>query len=265
MITTKLSLLAMLNEVYKRLLIMWDYKFNVLTQLVMIGLIFVGASYFMAGGRFDPSQLVSIFLGYIVWFYARIIIVSSTADLMNEAQEGTLEQMYMTPVPTELLVLGRVLATLVSTTIMVALTAAVLALLLGIHIPMHWEGVVVFLLTLVGLFGFTLILSGVGLVFKQVDALADLMQNMLLFLTGSLLPVSRFPNWLETIAQTLPTTQGIIVLRNVMLNGQSLTSAWSDGSLVWLTLHSALYVCCGWLVFKWCERIAKQRGSLSQY
>ena len=114
-------------------------------------------------------------------------------------QSGTLEQMYMTPAPTEALVLGRVVATLLSTTIMVFATCFVLVLLLGITIPLRWEGLVILALTLAGLFGFALLLGGMTLVFKQVESLADLIQNALLFLTGSLLPIEHFPLWLSII------------------------------------------------------------------
>jgi ABC-2 type transport system permease protein len=260
-----IKLLAIFNETYKRLLIIWDYRFNILTQLVTVAFIFIGATFFLGGGKFDTKQLPSLFLGYLVWFYARIVILTTSEDLMSEAQSGTLEQMYMSPVPTELLVLGRMLATLISTTIMVLLASISLIWLMHINIPMRWEGLPVLLLTLVGLFGFSLMLGGAALVFKQIEALADLLQNALLFLTGSLLPVSHFPNWLATVTKTLPITQGIIVIRNIMLGGQSLSSAWSDGSLIWLALHSTLYLCAGWLLFKWCERIAKKQGSLSHY
>ena len=50
----RIALLAIFNETYKRILIMWDYKFNVLTQLITIGLIFIGATYFIGGGQFNP-------------------------------------------------------------------------------------------------------------------------------------------------------------------------------------------------------------------
>lgn len=258
-------LLATFNETYKRLLIIWDYRFNIITHLVTVGFIFIGATFFLGGGQFNSKQLPSLFLGYLVWFYARIVILTTSEDLMGEAQSGTLEQMYMSPTTSELLVLGRVLATLISTTIMVALTSIALTLLLGIHIPLRWEGLPVLIVTLIGLFGFSLMLGGAALVFKQIEALADLLQNALLFLTGSLLPVSHFPNWLEAFTKTLPITQGIIVIRNVMLGGQSLFSTWADGSLIWLCINSAIYLCAGWLIFKWCERIAKQQGSLSHY
>lgn len=260
-----ISLLAMFNETYKRFLIIWDYKFNVLTQLLVIGIIFIGASFFLGNGQFNPQQLTVLFLGYVVWLYARIIIMSTGADLVGEAEAGTLEQMYMTPARTEVLILGRVLATLLTTTVMVLLTSIVLALVLRISIPLRWEGLVVMGLTLAGLFGFALILGGLTLIFKQVDALADLIQNALLFLTGSLLPINHFPPWLAFIARTLPITQGIDVLRNVLLNGQSLVTAWDNQSLLWLIVNSSVYLITGWVIFKYSERVAKQQGSLSHY
>lgn len=257
--------LATWNEIQKRLLIFWDYRFNLIAQLVTVCLIFIGAGFLFGGGQFNPAQLASLLLAYIGWFYARIVILSTGSDLVTEAQAGTLEQMYMSPAPASLLLFGRMLALLISTTFLVVPVAILLVFLLKIPVPLRWEGLPVLLLTLIGLFGFTLILSGVGLVFKQTEALADLIQNLLLFLTGVFLPVERFPAWLGAIARIFPITQGNIVLRDVMLKQQSLASAWNDGSLILLTVHTILYVCVGLLIFKWCEHIAKQAGSLGQY
>jgi ABC-2 type transport system permease protein len=260
-----LAFLAMFNEVYKRILISWNYKFNMLTQIVLVGIIFIGASFLLGGGKFNSAQLSTLFIGYIVWFYARITIMSTSADLHGEAEAGTLEQTYMTPAPTEVLVLGRMLAMLLTATVMVLLASLVLLLLMHISLPLRWEAIPVLLLTLAGLFGFTLILGGATLVYKQVDGFADLIQNLLLFLTGSLLPISNFPGWLAAIARTLPITQGIDVLRQILLSGQSLPSTWANGSLLWLIVNSTVYLSIGWLIFKWGERVAKQQGSLSHY
>ncbi len=255
----------MLNETYKRLLIVWDYKFNVLMQIVLVGIIFIGACFLLGGGQFQPEQLTTVFLGYIVWLYARVTIPTISADLTGEAQAGTLEQMYMSPAPAEALLLGRIFAMLITTTLMIVLTGLGLVFILHINVPLRWEGLLVLLLTLVGLFGFTLILGGATLVFKQTEALADLIQNMLMFLTGSLLPINRFPEWLSIVARTLPITQGIDVLRRVEQNGESLVAVWNDQSLIWLIVHSCIYLCVGWVIFKWCEKTAKEQGTLSQY
>lgn len=253
------------NEIYKRLRILLAYKMNMVTQIVTVGLIFIGVSYFIENGQLNPAPLASILLGYLVWFYARIVIMSSSEDLMGEAQAGTLEQMYMSPLSASLLLFARMVALLLSTTVIVTVPMALLAVVFKIQIPLNWEEGATLAITLLGLFGFTLALSGMALVFKQIEALADLVQNALLFLTGALLPVDRFPEWLTVITQTLPITQGIIVLREVALQQVSFGKAWANGSLMLLCLNSACYLLVGLVIFKWGEHVAKQQGSLGHY
>lgn len=107
--------------------------------------------------------------------------------------------------------------------------------------------------------------AGLTIVFKQIGTVVNMIQNLLLFLSGALLPVDRLPPALAAFATTLPTTQGIAVLREVVLGGHSLADTWADGSLPWLAVHSALYLAVGWLVYARCEAIAKRQGTLGQY
>jgi ABC-2 type transport system permease protein len=256
---------ALYNEIQRRLILLVSYKFNVCMQVLEIVLLYIGVSFFVGGGRFDSLQLSGTLLGYVIWFYARVMILSTGSELVAEAQAGTLEQTYMSPVPPAFLLVGRMLAIIVTTTIMIVPPMIGIVLVFHIQYALHWEAIPVLALTLAGLFGFSLALSGAALVFKQIAALADLTQNLLLFLTGALLPVTLFPSWLTAVASTLPITEGIIVMRSVVLNGKSLGATWADGSLIWLMVNSAVYIVLGSCIFIWCEAIAKRSGSLSQY
>lgn len=259
------ALLATFSETRKGLLLMWDYRFNLFMQLFMLSFIFVGISFFMGQGELQPEALASTLLGYLVWFYAVGAISNMSWNLMEEMQAGTLEQMYMSPAPSSMILIGRVLSTMISTTVMVSIVAVALMLLLGVQLPMRLEGLPVLGITLIGLFGFGFIIGGATLLFKQVEALANLAQYVLLFLNGSLLPVDQLPPTIEAFALSLPSTQGIIVLRNVVLEGQSLVAAWNDQSLIWLTVHSVVYFVVGLIIFKWCEKRARTLGSLGHY
>ena len=256
---------VVLNEIQKRFILLWAYKFNFFTQMFMMGFIFVGISFFMAGGQPDPALLASGLVGYLVWFFALAAIGDMSWGIREEAQTGTLEQMYMSPLPTGVLMLSRSVASLLISILMVGMAGVVLVLLLGVSLPITWTALPVFLLTMGGLYGFAFILGGATLVFKQVEALANMMQNVLLFLNGALLPVDRLPGWMEAFAKTLPTTQGIIVLRRVILDGQTLAQVWQDGSLVGLLINSTVYFVLGWFFFRWCENRARRMGALGQY
>ncbi len=256
---------VLLNECQKRLIIMWSYRFNFMLETFMIGFLFVGISFFVSGGRPTPEQMAPALLGYLTWFYAVFAISDMSQGIREETQTGTLEQMYMSPLPSGLLLAGRSVASLFISTGMVALVGGILMLALGIRIPVRLAGAPVFALTLAGLYGFAFFMGGATLVFKQVNALGNLLTNMLLFLNGSFLTVERMPGWLEGFARSLPSTQGIDVLRSVVLDNLSLASVWHDGSLMWLTAHTAFFLLAGWGAFLWGERVARKRGLLGQY
>ena len=259
------TLTIMVNEAYKGLLIAWNYKFEMLLNLLMMGGIFVGIGFFMGGGQLNQEQLTFMLIGYVMWLYASTVVSSMSFDLLNEAQSGTLEQIFMSPVPVSLLLIGRSFTTLILATIEILLFAIPVLWGLDINIPIRWQGLVIFIITMTGLFGFGFIIAGATLVFKRVGALAGLVTNALLFLNGSMFPVDQFPNWVAVIAKTMPTTQGIILLRETLLQTQSLVNLWKDGSLIFLSFHSALYFCGGLLFFIWCVHRAKMDGTLGHY
>ena len=258
-------LIVVPGEMRKALLIAWTYKMNTLIGLFTLGFIFVGIAFFVQGGVLDPAVLATTLLGYLVWMYAALAVGDLSGGLGSEMQAGTLEQMAMSPVPLGIVLLGRSLANLVITTVQVVLMVVVMSLLFGVRLPLHWEIVPVLALTWVGILGFGYVIAGAMLVLKQVGSFAGLLNNALAFLNGSFLPVADMPGWLAAVAKTLPSTQGVVVLRQVSLGGDSLSTVWREGSLVGLLIHSACYVVVGGLVFSLCERHARERGTLGQY
>jgi ABC-2 type transport system permease protein len=108
-------------------------------------------------------------------------------------------------------------------------------------------------------------MAGATIVFKRTAGLTNMLTNVMLFLNGALLPVDRLPGWLELIAKGLPTTQGIIVMRRVLFDGETLRALWTDGSIPFLIAHSAVLVLVGWLVFRFAQSVAMKRGLLGQY
>lgn len=258
-------LLALRAEMHKGFWLLWNYRFNSLAELFVMGFVFVGASFLLGRGQFDSIEVSSMLLGYVVWYFAMTAISNMSHNLMEEARTGTLEQMFMSPVPMGVILLGRVFAVLVTATAQIAIMAIAVALLLKLQIPMRPAGVPILLLTIMGLLGFGFVVGGLTLIYKQVYAIANLLQNAFVFLTGALLPVSLFPAWMQFLTKLLPSTQGIIVLRNVVLDNQSLLATWNDGSLLLLIINSSIYFVGGWLFFIWCENIARQQGTLGQY
>lgn len=256
---------AFANETRKGLLINWSYKFDTITLLIKLSLYFVFISLVIGDGALDRERLPATLLGFIIWFYAAIGINNMSRNLMEEAQTGTLEQMYMTPVSTAVIMMGRSFASLVVSTSMVVFIGIGLMLAMGIRLPFRAEAIPVFLITMVGLFGLGFMVAGSTLLFKQTSQFANLIENFIMFLTGVLVPVQNLPAWLEMVSRFLPTTYGIMLLRRIVLENYSLAAAWAEGSLQGLMSNAVGYFIVGWLLFKWSERIAKNQGTMGQY
>ena len=259
------ALLVTVNETRKGLHVMWSYKFNLVTETFMLGFVFIGIAFFMGDGALRSEWLPAALLGYLIWFFAVIALNSMGSGLMEEAQTGTLEQVYMSPTPIFVVFVGRLFAMLVASTIMVALVGIGLLVALRISIPVNWQALPVLTLTMAGVFGLGYAIAGATLVFKRTGSLTNMFTTVMLFLNGSMLPVDRLPEWLEVAAKALPTTQGIIVVRRVMLDGRSLADVWSDGSLERLAIHSFALLLVGLAVFVYLQGVAKTRGTLGQY
>ena len=146
-----------------------------------------------------------------------------------------------------------------------SLVVASLLIFCPLHIPLNFPAIVAFILTLVGIAGFALILAGTGLIFKKSGPFAYLLNNVLLFFNGSILPLEKMPKAIQLLSKTLPTTQGIAVLRNMIFKHQSLASALADGSLIILIFNSAIYMTIGIAVFMYCEKWAQKNGILGHY
>lgn len=256
---------ATFNETRKGLIILWDYRFSMLTEIFGIFMIVIGIMFFVGQGSITQEQVVSTSLGFIITFYAMNAISNMSWSLMQEAQAGTLEQMYMSPAPTPLIILGRSFASLASGTVEMFLVTVAVLLVFRTTLPLSWEMIPIFLITLVGLFGFGYIVGGITLVFKQVGPIANIIQNFLMIGNGTFLPIAMMPAWMASAVSLIPSTLGIVMLRRIGLEGASLTTLWADGSLAILIVHSVVFFILGWIIYKWCENIARKQGSLGQY
>jgi ABC-2 type transport system permease protein len=261
----KTLLVALLGEIRKGLLISWTYKVNQLISLLTLGFIFYIIVFFMGGGNPDPEQIASSLVGYLVWMYVIAALGDLTYGLRGEITSGTLEQLSMSQAPVWFLLIGRVITNLMITSLQVIVMGAVVLAVIDVPINFQPEALLALGITFIGVLGFGYIIAGAMLIFKQIESLNNLFNNALAFFNGTFLPISAFPAWLASISMLLPSTLGIIVVRAITLDGKTLAETWQDGSLVALTINSVVYLLVGLGVFMFCERIAKNRGSLGQY
>lgn len=245
------------------------YPIQTLTSVIILYLLFVGVFYgsrSIAGVVNTPSadfarSATEAIAGYVLWFFALISIDSMSQNISEEAQTGTLEQFYLSRWSFPLMLFLRFLSSILVSLVILIPLLLLLSLSTGVVLePRLGDTLPVILLTILGLCGFGYLLGAVTLLFKRIGNAMTLVQFGLLFLC--LPPVEQLPGPLRLIALSLPLNQGVKLLRRVMVAPGSEISA---GDFLPLILNSAAYLLVGIAVFRWAERLARDRGLFGHY
>lgn len=258
-------LYALAGEIRKQLHIMWSYRFANLFDIFGYSILYIAAMFIIGQGDFEQAQLQLSFIGYIVTFFILEMLNHMAYETMDEALEGTLEQMYMGANSPLWLLVGQAIAVTIKSILSTLVMGVFFVLLFQIDASfLHPVGLVILLVILLGVMGFGFIIAGMTIVFKQIGSVVSVMFNLILFLNGTFLAVDEMPTWMQAPAQAIPTTQGIVVLRRVLLE-DAFWQVLQDGSFALLLLHSAVYLLMGIAIYLYCERHARREGSLGHY
>jgi ABC-2 type transport system permease protein len=253
------------NEIEKGLIDLWRGKIASLLELILFVLFFLAIMFAVGRGTFHKEQVAPLLIGFVGYIFFHMQTNRLFWGLLGEMQSGTLEQMYLSPLPSWLLTIGLQVASIVEAAISALLLSLFIELVVQVPLPLHWAALIPLVLLVLGSVGYSLILGGLTLLFKRLEILKELFQIVVLIFGGVLVPLDRLPGWMATIARFLPLTPGVEGLRKTLLEGISLGRLSGDGTLLWLVGSAAAYLALGIVIFRWCERIAKRKGTLGQY
>ena len=252
-------------ETWKGLQLMWTFKFNVVSEVLGLFMVFLGINFFIGNGGFNSEDLAFTLVGFCIWTYSIFAISNMSFALREEQQQGTIEQMFMGSTPFAALLFGRTLSNFAWTTAVILLGGGTVTLAFGLDLGLNWRLIPVLGLTMLGLYGLGFVVAGLTILFKNILSFANLIQNILLFLNGAIVPVTVFPAWMTTATRALPSTLSIEVARLVTLDNLTLTAVWADGLLPLLVLHSLIWFVLGLSLYLVAERIARRKGLLGQF
>lgn len=176
--------------------------------------------------RFMVPGLVGIVMQLVTMFLTAFAIV-------REKENGTLEQLMVTPVSRLGLMAGKLIPYGVVGTIETALVLLIMRFLFDVHI----SGSVVLLAALSLLFLFTSL--GLGLLVStiatsQVQAIQVAFVIMLpsVLLSGFIFPLEAMPLPIYALGHAIPATYFIQILRGIILRGADLTHLWQEAVIL---------------------------------
>ena len=253
------------NETVKGLLVTWANRGTLVPALGVLVVFYIFIQFLIGGGRMVPALYAPTLLGFASYGLAYIVTLRMVSGTLEEMNAGTLEQLHLSPLPAWTLSLGRLAATVIEAVGLTGLVSVGLILVFGIRFSYRLEALVPVALTIFDVAGFGLLLGAVAIRVASIGAILHVLQSTVLFLNGAFVPVDVFPSWLQLVSRLLPTTLGVEVSRKILLQGWSLAAVWSDGSLIWLLLHSVAMLTVGGVAYQRTIGRALREGGLGPH
>lgn len=255
-------LIAMRAMITRNLINMRRYVFNTISMLVtfyiVFMLLFLGVRGIGGAALASGNTLEGLIVGYLLWMLSLSAYSDLAWDLNQEAQVGTLEQLYVSPIGFNWLNAFNLISGLVLSFVISGVLLVVMMLSTGKYLSVDLISVLpLMILSLLGVYGIGFAMGGLALIFKRIQAFFQIFQFV--FVAFLALPLDRFP-W----AQFLPLTMGGHLLRQVMIHG---TRLWElpASSVAVVVVTGVSYLAVGLAVFEWSARIAKRKGLLGHY
>ena len=239
------------------------YIVNSVSSLVSIYMIFIlifaglqSVSKYANTGALEGS-LEGTIVGFFVWTFTIYAFSNLSWNLMNEAQTGTLEQLYLAPCGFKWVGAATLMSDFVFSFVPIMLLLFAMMATTGRWLRVDMVSLVpLLLITLLGAYGVGFALGGLALVFKRIQALFQIMQFV--FIGLLVIPV-HVPG-----VKCMPLALGNDLIRTVMVDGVRLWRL-PPGDIVTAAAVGAVYLAVGIVIFSLCERVARNRGLLGHY
>ncbi|WP_293171017.1 ABC transporter permease [Oceanithermus sp.] len=244
------------------------FTFYALVNSATIALIGVAAG--------DERLTLTLVLGVLLWSFLSAMFQEISNSISYERWEGTLEYTFMAPVHRLTHLLG---VSLFAVAYSVVRTVVIMVgLLLFVHLSFAganlWGVLVVLLVASVAFMGLGLVAAILPLLSPENGAQAtNIVQGVLLLVSGIYYPVAVLPAWVQPLAALSPATYALAAARKLMGLDRPLTEA---GTLAGAPLSSVTYelgvlalmglvlVPLGLWIFGRVEHWAKRTGKLKR-
>lgn len=239
------------------------YYFNSISGLVSIYIAFVLALFGIRAfaGAASPiagdGTLESTIVGFFVWTLTIYSYSDFSWGLINEAQAGTLEQLYLSPAGFRWIAAFSIMSSLLFSLIPVFVALFAMMATARVWLVFDLASLVpLMLISSLGAIGVGYALGGLALVFKRVQAVFQIVQ----FLFIGIMIVPHRLWW----ARLLPTKAAFELIRTSMVDGLRLWQL-PAAEIAVAVLVGVGYLAAGMGIFAACERVAKRRGLLGHY
>ncbi|KAA3663572.1 MAG: hypothetical protein DWQ04_10110 [Chloroflexi bacterium] len=236
-----------------------DQLFFVLGFLIVTGVFDL-----VTDGNFDRWARLSALIGYLTWRVAGGCMAETAVSVADDAQFGTLEQVWMSGESVSLILFARSCTFILYYTLRVILMALIIMPLLRIPVIIMPGSIVIYLLTVGSAFGLAFAITGLHLITKNVESITMPLATALLFFSGALSSLEGIPI-LYQASRFLPLSIGIDLLRKMLVEGADFWQIAVSSDFYSLVVNTAVYLIIGLFILKWAGNKARHAGTLGHY
>ena len=222
-------------------------------------IIFASMAYFMFRAGARPGSLLYVALGAAMMGIWSSTLFGSGGAIQWQRWQGTLEYCIASPPPFILVIAPLTLAT--ATVGLYSLVATLAWGWIFFEVPFTVEHPLQFVIALpvmvTGLGMLGLVLASTFVLYRNANALSNLLEFPIWLITGLLTGIAILPGWVQPLSWMLAPTWGVRALREAALGG----NAWPDIGMC-LAL-AAVYLVIGHFCLRYFEKLARERATLA--
>lgn len=230
--------------------------------------------YALLGGRYSEhlkdltgigDMVAYTFIGYLFIGFLNTACWAMGFSLRKEQWFGTLETIFVAPVPRWVYVAGMALHSTCHQGLIMLIQAVVITSFFAIVLQMGglFPALALVMLMLLGLYGLGIVVAGLTIALKQWWVVSEALSTLIVVVTPIAYPLAVLPIVLRKASMFLPTTYGIIGVRHFMLGEQLAVSL--PTIFLRLAIIMVVWLTFGMAVFLVMDRFGRKKGSLSVY
>ncbi|MHA2361452.1 MAG: ABC transporter permease [Candidatus Thorarchaeota archaeon] len=262
------SFLIVVSEtIKKQLTLRFRYKANMVGEAfgvilqVAIFAAMAGAVTLVGVNNLEGNNVFIFFLASLVLIVFSTVALSAPLNaVVQDLHNGTLEYLFSTPISRYAYFIGTAIAEAISKSIFFVPMLVVLILFSGVTMYSGFLILAVCITVIVGLIAFGVLVALMGVMWKQVSAIAALLFTFFEFICGAYFPVTSMPIIFQVVAFALPHTWGYDLIRYYSFQGSWTPIMPIHLGWMMLVLYALLYIVISSKLLKVVERRAKKFG-----
>jgi len=184
------------------------------------------------------------YVGYIYWILASAVLSEASISISSEKQGGTLKNLLIKPYSILTIMTFKTLAWFILNLSKVIILLILIRPFTSFNFNFSLSIFFVLLVTMISIYGFSLILMALTIVYTKTASFESIISYVLLFLSGTVIAVNKLPQIVGQMISYFPLTLGIKMSIEILENkGLNLKNT------ILLIILSLFYVIVGYIFF----------------